>query len=159
MDNLNIHRKKSLTDHLGPAQADYLWSRLKVHYTPKHGSWLNQAEIELSLISRQCLGKRRIGLDFPDVSLVTAITLDNIIASRQPSTSALLFHELAHAVQFCLLGVSAFALLYVRGLLVAASYDQIPLERCAVELDYRFETEHSPFDVENEVRHWIQRGL
>jgi hypothetical protein len=34
MDNLNIHRKKSLTDHLGPAQADYLWSRLKVHYTP-----------------------------------------------------------------------------------------------------------------------------
>jgi transposase len=60
MDNLNIHRKKSLTDHLGAAQADYLWSRLGVHYTPKHGSWLNQAEIELSLISRQCLGKRRI---------------------------------------------------------------------------------------------------
>ena len=60
MDNLNTHRKKSLTDHLGQKQADYLWSRLKVHYTPKHGSWLNQAEIELSLISRQCLGKRRI---------------------------------------------------------------------------------------------------
>jgi transposase len=60
MDNLNIHRKKSLSGHLGPAQADYLWSRLRVHYTPKHGSWLNQAEIELSLISRQCLGKRRI---------------------------------------------------------------------------------------------------
>jgi len=60
MDNLNIHRKKSLIDHLGLHQADSLWGRLKVHYTPKHGSWLNQAEIELSLVSRQCLGRRRI---------------------------------------------------------------------------------------------------
>ena len=52
MDNLNIHCRKSLTDHLGAKQGRYLWSRLKVHYTPKHGSWLNQAEIELSLMSR-----------------------------------------------------------------------------------------------------------
>ena len=60
MDNLNIHCRKSLTDHLGEHVGRYLWSRLKVHYTPKHGSWLNQAEIELSLVSRQCLGTRRI---------------------------------------------------------------------------------------------------
>jgi hypothetical protein len=60
MDNLNIHCRKSLTDHLGEQEGRYLWSRLKVHYTPKHGSWLNQAEIELSLVSRQCLGNRRI---------------------------------------------------------------------------------------------------
>ena len=60
MDNLNIHCRKSLTDHLGKPVGSYLWSRLKVHYTPKHGSWLNQAEIELSLLSRQCLGTRRI---------------------------------------------------------------------------------------------------
>ena len=60
MDNLNIHCQKSLTDHLGAQVGRYLWSRLKVHYTPKHGSWLNQAEIELSLVSRQCLGTRRI---------------------------------------------------------------------------------------------------
>ena len=60
MDNLNIHCQKSLTDHLGVQVGRYLWSRLKVHYTPKHGSWLNQAEIELSLVSRQCLGTRRI---------------------------------------------------------------------------------------------------
>jgi transposase len=60
MDNLNIHCRKSLTDHLGEKEGSYLWSRLNVHYTPKHGSWLNQAEIELSLISRQCLGSRRI---------------------------------------------------------------------------------------------------
>ncbi len=60
MDNLNIHCRKSLTDHLGEREGLYVWSRLKVHYTPKHGSWLNQAEIELSLVSRQCLGTRRI---------------------------------------------------------------------------------------------------
>jgi len=60
MDNLNTHRKKSLTDHLGPKEADRLWNRFTIHYTPKHGSWLNQAEIELSLLSRQCLGSRRI---------------------------------------------------------------------------------------------------
>jgi hypothetical protein len=60
MDNLNIHRRKSLTDCFGEEQGGYLWSRLKPHYTPKHGSWLNQAEMELSLVSRQCLGKTRI---------------------------------------------------------------------------------------------------
>jgi transposase len=60
MDNLNIHGRKSLTDHLGHKAGAELWNRLKVHYTPKHGSWLNQAEIELSLFSRQCLGNRRI---------------------------------------------------------------------------------------------------
>jgi hypothetical protein len=38
----------------------WLWDRFRVHYTPKHGSWLNQAEIEISLFSRQCLGRRRI---------------------------------------------------------------------------------------------------
>jgi hypothetical protein len=60
VDNLNIHCRKSLTDHLGEPEGRALWSRLTVHYTPKHGSWLNQAEIELSLVARQCLGHRRI---------------------------------------------------------------------------------------------------
>jgi hypothetical protein len=60
MDNLNIHCRKTLTDHFGEESGGYLWSRLTVHYTPKHGSWLNQAEIEISLFARQCLGKRRI---------------------------------------------------------------------------------------------------
>jgi len=60
MDNLNIHCRKSLIDQFGIQEGTYLWGRLKVHYTPKHGSWLNQAEIELSLVSRQCLGTRRI---------------------------------------------------------------------------------------------------
>ena len=60
MDNLNIHGRKSLTDTLGSEAGEELWKRFTVHYTPKHGSWLNQAEIELSLFSRQCLGKRRL---------------------------------------------------------------------------------------------------
>ena len=59
-DNLNIHCKKSLTDHYGKEQADEMWSRLTIHATPIHGSWLHQAEMELSLYSRQCLGTRRI---------------------------------------------------------------------------------------------------
>jgi transposase len=60
MDNLNTHGRKSLIDYFGEQQGGYLWDRFTVHYTPKHGSWLNQAEIELSLYSRQCLGSRRI---------------------------------------------------------------------------------------------------
>jgi hypothetical protein len=60
MDNLNIHCRKTLTDYFGEQEGGYLWDRLTVHYTPTHGSWLNQAEIEISLFARQCLGRRRI---------------------------------------------------------------------------------------------------
>ncbi len=60
LDNLNIHRRKSLTDLLGPSLGDEIWSRFTIHYTPTHGSWLNQAEIEIGILSRQCLGTRRI---------------------------------------------------------------------------------------------------
>jgi transposase len=60
MDNLNIHGQKSLTDYFGKEKGAELWSRLTLHYTPKHGSWLNQAEIEISLFARQCLARRRI---------------------------------------------------------------------------------------------------
>lgn len=60
MDNLNIHRGKSLTDLLGDEVGGEVWDRFTVHHTPTHGSWLNQAEIEIGLLSRQCLGNRRI---------------------------------------------------------------------------------------------------
>jgi len=60
MDNLNIHFRKSLVGQFGEQKGKDIWDRLTVHYTPLHGSWLNQAEIELSMFSRQCLGKRRI---------------------------------------------------------------------------------------------------
>ena len=61
MDNLSTHTKNSLVAAFGPVEAERLWNRLQVHYTPKHGSWLNQAEIEISLVSRECLGQRRLG--------------------------------------------------------------------------------------------------
>jgi len=66
MDNLNIHCRKSLINYFGEQKARDIWDRLTVHYTPKHGSWLDQAEIELSLFSRQCLGTRRI----PDLEML-----------------------------------------------------------------------------------------
>jgi hypothetical protein len=60
MDNLNIHRIKSLTDLYGMQVGSEIWDRFTVHHTPTHGSWLNQAEIEIGIFSRQCLGVRRI---------------------------------------------------------------------------------------------------
>jgi hypothetical protein len=60
LDNLNTHRQTTLIRHLGHREARRLWRRLSVHYTPTHGSWLNQAEIELSVVARQCLGTQRI---------------------------------------------------------------------------------------------------
>ncbi|MDO8502754.1 MAG: IS630 family transposase [Gemmatimonadaceae bacterium] len=60
MDNLNTHGETSLTNQFGRRTGHRLWRRLTVHYTPAHGSWLNQAEIELSLVARQCLGTRRM---------------------------------------------------------------------------------------------------
>jgi hypothetical protein len=61
LDNLSSHTRKAVVQHFGGEPGDWLWNRFTVHYTPKHGSWLNQAEIAISLFSRQCLGKRRIG--------------------------------------------------------------------------------------------------
>jgi transposase len=60
LDNLNIHRRKSLTDLLGSEVGGQVWHRSTVHYTPTYGSWLNQAEIEIGILARQCLGTRRI---------------------------------------------------------------------------------------------------
>jgi hypothetical protein len=70
MDNLSTHREKSLTDRWGFVQGRKLWSRFTVHYTPKHGSWLNSAEIEASMWSRECLGRDR----FPALDQLQART-------------------------------------------------------------------------------------
>jgi transposase len=63
LDNLSGHSKNALTEAFGPKIGEKLWDRFKIHYTPKHGSWLNQAEIEISMFRRQCIGKDRI----PDI--------------------------------------------------------------------------------------------
>lgn len=60
MDNLNTHNKTSLIEFYGKEKADILWNRFEIHYTPKHASWLNQAEIAIGMYSRQCLGDGRV---------------------------------------------------------------------------------------------------
>ena len=57
MDNLNTHSAGSLYEAFAPAEARRLADKLEIHYTPKHGSWLNMAEIEIGVLSRQCLSK------------------------------------------------------------------------------------------------------
>jgi DDE superfamily endonuclease len=57
-DNLNTHSGGALYEAFPAAEARRLWERLELHYTPKHGSWLNMAETELSVLSGQCLDRR-----------------------------------------------------------------------------------------------------
>jgi hypothetical protein len=65
MDNLNTHTIGSMYEAFTPDIARKLASRLEIHYTPKHGSWLNIAEIELSVMTRQCLDRR-----IPDINVL-----------------------------------------------------------------------------------------
>jgi hypothetical protein len=58
LDNLNIHFRKCFDDVLGKRAAAKLLRRVQFHYTPKHASWLNMAEIEIGILSRQCLDRR-----------------------------------------------------------------------------------------------------
>lgn len=66
LDNLNTHTAASLYEAFEPVEAKRLADKLEIHYTPKHGSWLNMAEIELSVLGRQCLDRR-----LPDVGRLT----------------------------------------------------------------------------------------
>lgn len=66
IDHLNTHKPAALSQAFEPAVARPLIDRLEIHYTPQHGSWLNMAEIELSILSRQCLDRR-----IPDLGTVT----------------------------------------------------------------------------------------
>ena len=68
MDNLNTHTLSSLYETFQPEEAFRLAQRLEIHHTPKHGSWLNIAEIELASMTAQCLGKRR----FPEIKSLNA---------------------------------------------------------------------------------------
>jgi len=77
MDNLNTHTIGSLYEAFEPAKARELAQRLEIHHTPKHGSWLNIAEIELSALTRQCLDRRITDID----------TLDTELAAWQHTTN------------------------------------------------------------------------
>lgn len=63
MDNLNTHKAASLYKAFPPSEARRIIKRLEIHYTPKHGSWLDMAEIELNVMTRQCLSRRISTLD------------------------------------------------------------------------------------------------
>ena len=63
MDNLNTHKATSLYKAFPPSEARRIIKRLEIHYTPKHGSWLDMAEIELNVMTRQCLSRRISTLD------------------------------------------------------------------------------------------------
>jgi len=79
LDNLNTHHPAALIEMFGKAEADRIMARLTFHYTPLHGSWLNMAEIELSVMARQCT-KRRLGNAF---TLAT-----ELVAWEQPRNAA-----------------------------------------------------------------------
>jgi hypothetical protein len=78
-DQLNTHHPAALYATFPPAEAKRLADKLEIHYTPKHGSWLNIAEIELSILSRQCLDRR-----IPDIA-----TLKQVVHAHQQSRDAL----------------------------------------------------------------------
>jgi hypothetical protein len=71
VDNLNTHFEKSIIKRFGVSMGRRLWGRFKVHYTPKHASWLNQAEIAIGMYANECLRKRRI----PSIEALTTETL------------------------------------------------------------------------------------
>ena len=66
MDNYSTHTLKSVTNVYGLSQGKKIWRKFTIHYTPNHASWLNQAEIGISMVSKQCLGKSRTG-DFDEL--------------------------------------------------------------------------------------------
>jgi len=81
-DNLNTHRPAALYQTFPPETARRILNRLEIHYTPKHGSWLNMAEIELSVLSKQCLSRR-----IPDFStLETEIKAWNLARNLEVPT-------------------------------------------------------------------------
>ena len=96
--------------------------------------------------------RRWTGLALPDPAEVAAITFDDVILARRPVWDSLLFHEMVHVTQFRLMGVQQFSESYVRGFLDTLSYEAIPLEACAFELEALYAQNGGGLDVEAEVR-------
>ena len=95
----------------------------------------------------------------PDFALMAAITFVDTVVSHEPFTNSILFHELVHVVQYQKLGLIEFAAKYVRGFLGGGSYEAIPLEVNAYELEARFAAEPTkPFAVADDVQAWIDAG-
>lgn len=105
---------------------------------------------------------QRMGFEpdsLPDFSLMAAITFVDTVVSHEPFTERLLFHELVHVVQHEKLGSPEFAAKYVKGFLNGGSYEAIPLEMNAYQLDARFAGAPTKvFSVAKEVQGWIDAG-
>jgi hypothetical protein len=94
----------------------------------------------------------------PSFSDLAGITFVDVIVHAQPLTRDLLFHELVHVVQYRVLGVAQFAELYVRGFLSGGSYEEIPLEKQAYELEELFTRNGEVFSVEDDVQRRRKAG-
>lgn len=93
----------------------------------------------------------------PSFTTMAAITFNDVVVFHDSLTPQLIFHEMVHVVQYRLLGIDEFARLYVRGYL-QGGYAGTPLEVCAYQLDGRFIMGAVGFDVEAEVKSWIDSG-
>jgi hypothetical protein len=96
---------------------------------------------------------RSLGIhNMPAFSELAGVTFVDMVVHAAPLTRALLFHELVHVVQYRHLGVAGFADLYVRGFLNGGSYEEIPLEKQAYELEARFAKNGEVFSVDEDVQ-------
>jgi hypothetical protein len=97
---------------------------------------------------------KMIGIrNLPDFADMAAITFVDVIVAHQDFTDALLFHELVHVVQYAQMGVKEFSVRYVNGFIQGGSYEEIPLEKQAYELETRFSQNATQvFSVDDEVR-------
>lgn len=99
------------------------------------------------------------GNSLPDFARMAAITFVDTVVSHEPFSHRLLFHELVHVVQYEKLGLADFSRKYVTGFLSGGSYEAIPLEMNAYQLEARFAAAPTnPFSVEAEVQAWIDVG-
>lgn len=103
---------------------------------------------------------RMMGIrNLPSFSDVAAVTFVDVIVSHQEFTPALLFHEMVHAVQYAHMGSKQFAARYVSGFIKGGSYEEIPLEKNAYELESRFSAgKNGTFSVSEEVQGWMDAG-
>jgi hypothetical protein len=96
--------------------------------------------------------------NLPSFSDVAAVTFVDVVVSHEEWSESLLFHELVHVVQYAQLGNKEFASRYVNGYIKGGSYEEIPLEKNATELEERFGRKNGTFLVADEVRSWIEKG-
>jgi hypothetical protein len=103
---------------------------------------------------------RNLGFDnLPDQSAMAAITFSDVVVSHGPFSNTLLFHELVHVEQYKQLGIPRFSELYVRGFLSGGSYEAIPLEMNAYQLEGQYESDPGRhFSVSNRVQTLIREG-